>query len=241
MSTMLAASAVLLLAATAQSVTGFGFALVAVPLLALTTDARTGVVVAGLAGLAMNLTLAARERAAVRWRTAWLLLGAAAVGLPVGLLVLRLAPERLLTVVIAVCVLGCTVLVWRDVRLPRPGLLTVGGIGVLVGALSTATGTNGPPLVAAFHAMEYEPRAFRATLAAVFAGTGVASGCGFLAAGLVTPEVAWLSVAGLPAVGLGWLVGNRLFARIPAARFRAFVLASLIASALVTMTRALAI
>lgn len=238
MSTLVAAAAVLLLAAMAQAVSGFGFALVAVPLLALTTDARTAVVVAGLAGLVMNLVLAARERVHVRWRTAWLLLLTAAVGLPLGLVVLRLAPERLLAALIGVSVLGCTALVWRDVRLPDPGPVAVGAIGVLVGTLSTATGTNGPPLVAAFQAMGYEPRVFRATLAAVFAGTGVASVAGFLAAGLVTPRVAGLGLAGLPAVGLGWLLGNWLFARIPGARFRTFVLASLVVSSAVTIAHA---
>lgn len=240
MSLLAAASAILLLAAMAQAVTGFGFALVATPLLALATEARTAVVVAGLAGLVMNLTLAAGERAHVHWRTAWLLLGTAVAGLPLGLLVLWLAPDRLLTALIGVCVLGCTGLVWRDVRLPHPGPATLGAIGVLVGALSTSTGTNGPPLVAAFQAMGYEPRAFRATLAAVFAGTGVASVFGFLAAGLVTPRVAWLGLAGVPAVGLGWFVGNRLFARIATARFRSVVLASLVVSSAVTMAHAVA-
>jgi hypothetical protein len=238
MSTLVAAAAILLLAATAQAVSGFGFALVAVPLLTLATDSRTAVVAVGLAGLVMSLTIAARERAHVHWRTAWLLLATAVVGLPLGLLVLRLAPERLLTALIGVSVLGCTVLVWRNVRLPDPGPTAVAAIGVLVGALSTSTGTNGPPLVAAFHAMGYEPRAFRATLAAVFGGTGVASVLGFFGAGLVTPRVAGIGLAGLPAVGLGWLLGNWLFTRIPSARFRTFVLASLIASSVVTIAHA---
>src|SRR5690606_21218277 len=154
-------------AAFAQAVTGFGFALVAVPLLALAADARTAVVAAGLTGLAMNLVVLGRQHRHVRWPDTGLLLAAGMVGMPLGIWLLRTAPDRVLSALIALCVLGCTALVWRDVRLRAPKLGAIGGIGVLAGALSTATGTNGPPLVAAFHALGYDPRTFRATLAAV--------------------------------------------------------------------------
>jgi uncharacterized protein len=236
--TLLAAFLIVLVAALAQAVTGFGFALVAVPLLALATDPRTAVVAAGLAGLGATGLALVRERAHVQWRTTGWLLGCASAGLPVGLIVLRLAPERILTALIAVCVLACTLLVWRRGRLRRPGPVTVGAVGVLVGVLSTSTGTTGPPLVAAFQAMGYDARTFRATLAAVFSGTGVVSVAGFLAVGLVDARVTWLGLVGLPAVGLGWFLGDRLFARIDAVRFRRVILVALLATAAVTLARA---
>jgi hypothetical protein len=236
-STLLAAFAILLLAALAQAVTGFGFALVAVPLLALAADPRSAVVAAGLASLAMNLVVAAREHRHVRWVETGQLLAAGALGMPLGIWLLRAAPERVLGALIAVCVLGCVALVWRDVRLRAPTPLATGGIGVLAGALSTATGTNGPPLVAAFHAMGYDPRTFRATLAAVFAGSGAVGGGGFLLSGLVTPLVAWIALVGLPAIGFGWLIGDRLFRRLSTTRFRTIVLAALVVSCAVTLLR----
>ncbi|MFC7548433.1 sulfite exporter TauE/SafE family protein [Plantactinospora sp. GCM10030261] len=238
MITLLTAFVIVLLAAVAQAVSGFGFALVAVPLLTATTDPRTAVVVTSLTGIGLTLTVATRERAHARWRTAGWLTAAAVAGMPVGLLVLTLAPDRLLTVLIAVVVVGCAVLVWRDVRI-RTGPAVVGAVGVFSGVLATSTGTNGPPLVAAFQALGYDPRTFRATLAATFAGSGVLGLAGFMLAGQVTPTTLALAAAGLPAVGLGWWLGNRIFTRVDPVGFRRIVLLGLVLSAATALTRTL--
>lgn len=231
------AFAIVLLAAMTQAMTGFGYALVAVPLLAAATDPRTAVVACSLTGIVLTLTAAVRERAHARWRTAVALLGAALLGMPFGLVVLWAAPDRVLTALIAVVVLGCTLLVWRGPRIGT-GPATVGVVGLLSGVLATATGMNGPPLVAAFHAMGYDPRTFRATLAAVFAGSGVFGLAGFALAGQMTAITAAVAAAGLPAVLLGWWAGDRLFARLDQEGFRRVVLYALLVSAAVTLTRA---
>lgn len=234
---LLLAFLIILAAAVAQAVTGFGFALVAVPLLTLAADPRTAVVAAALAGLALTVTVAVRERGFVKWRTAGALLAAAALGLPAGLLVLRVAPERLLTVLIGLAVLGCAALVWRGWRLARTRT-TLLGVGVLAGVLSTSTGTNGPPLVAAFQAMGFDPRTFRATLAAVFTGNGLFALAGFGLAGQLTATAAQLGLAGVPAVALGWWYGDALFRRVDAGRFRQMVLGGLVLAGAVIVARA---
>jgi Sulfite exporter TauE/SafE. len=238
MVTLVAAFGIVLLSAVAQAVSGFGFALLAVPLLAAATDARTAVIVASLASLGLNLTAVAQERAHVRWRTANLLTASAVVGMPVGLLILVFAPERLLTALIAAVVLGCTLLVWREARF-RTGAGAVGAVGVLVGILTTSTGTNGPPLVAAFHALGYDPRTFRATLATTFAGTGVIGLAGFLVTDQISGGILRIAAIAPPAVLLGWGLGNRIFARVDPVTFRRIVLVGLVASSGAALARAL--
>jgi len=233
----LAVFVILLTASVTQAVTGFGFALVAVPLLAAATDARTAVVGAALVSQLITVTMAARERSHVRWRTAVAIVGAALLGMPFGLLVLRGAPERALTALIAVVAFACTLIVWRGARIGT-GIATVGMVGVLTGALGAATGTSGPPLVAAFQAMGYDPRTFRATIAVVFTGSGMFSIAGYALAGQMHRSALWVALAGVPAVALGWWAGNRLFARIDPARFRQVVLVGLVVSATVTLARA---
>jgi uncharacterized protein len=234
---LVVAFTIVLFAAAIQATTGFGFGMFSVPLLALTTDPRTAVVASGIAGLAMTITAAVRERYHAQWRTAGVLLAAAVVGMPAGLLVLRAAPERVLTALLGVAVVACALLVWRGLRVPsnRPAVV---GAGLVAGVLSTSTGTNGPPLVAAFQAMGYDPRTFRATLAAVFTGTGICSVAGFALAGQVTTEAARVGVVGVPAVLLGWWAGNLLFHRIEPGRFRRVVLAALVAGGLAIAARA---
>jgi uncharacterized membrane protein YfcA len=230
MATFLAVFGIVLLGAVAQSVSGFGFALVSVPLLTVAADPRTAVVVAALTGMALTLTALIREHAYVRWRVAGWLTAAALLGLPVGLLILVYAPERLLGLLIAAVVLSCAALVWSGVRI-RTGAAGIGAVGVLVGVLTAATGTNGPPLVAVFHSLGYDPRTFRATLAGTFFGTGVLGLVGFVVAGQVDARSLRLALVALPAVGLGWWLGNLVFTRIDPKSFRRIVLAGLVGSA----------
>jgi hypothetical protein len=236
MSTLVAAFVIVLLAAATQAVTGFGSALVAAPLLAMTTDARTAIVATSLVSLMLTVGTTVRERAYVRWRTAGGLLAAAALGLPVGLLVLCTASERVLSVLLAVVVLGCTALVWLEVRLGA-GPLVVAGVGLVSGFLTTATGMNGPPLVAAFRGMGFDPRTFRATLAAVFAVAGAVGTVGYGVAGQLDSHAIAVVVAGIPGLVLGWWAGNRAFARIDTTLFRRIVVYALVMTSLVTLAQ----
>jgi uncharacterized membrane protein YfcA len=235
----LAAFAILLAASFTQTVTGFGFALVAVPLLAQATDARTAVVGAALVSPLITVSTTVRERTHVRWRTAVAIVGAALLGMPFGLLVLRGAPERVLTALIALVAFACTLIVWRGMRIGT-GVAAVGVVGLLTGALGAATGTGGPPLVAAFQAMGYDQRTFRATIAAVFTGSGILGLAAYAVTGQVRPSAIGVGLAGAPAVALGWWAGNRLFARIDPVRFRRLVLVALMVSSTITLARALA-
>jgi uncharacterized membrane protein YfcA len=233
---LVAIFAIVAVAAAVQGVTGFGFALVAMPLLQLVAEPHAAVVGAGLASLFLTLWVAVREREHVRWSAAGLLSTAALVGMPFGLLALRGLSGTWLSLLTAVAALGCTGLVWLNLRLP-PGRSAVIGAGVLVGALSTSTGTSGPPLVAAFRGMGYEPREFRATIAGVFGFTGVVSALGFVVTGQVSRAALVLGAVALPASLIGWWAGNRLFRRIATDRFRRIVLVALVVSCVLAIIR----
>jgi uncharacterized membrane protein YfcA len=215
------------MSAAAQALTGFGFALLAVPLLALVTSVENAVVAACIASLALTSGTTWVERAHVRWSTAGRLVAASAVGLPIGLLILTTLSDRALAVLVGVVVLASTWIVWP----------TLAGIGVLVGVLTTSTGTNGPPLVAAFQSLGYPPRAFRATLATVFTGCGAVSLGLFIVGGEVSPRALDLALVGIPAIALGWWLGDRVFHRVPAERFRGLVLVALILASTITIVR----
>jgi uncharacterized membrane protein YfcA len=85
--------AVVLVASTAQTLVGFGFALIAVPLFVVVLDVRDTVVITTLLAL-LNSSLVARHAwRHVPWRTvSWLFAGSLA-GMPIGLAVLLFAPE----------------------------------------------------------------------------------------------------------------------------------------------------
>ncbi|MEU8357080.1 sulfite exporter TauE/SafE family protein [Nonomuraea sp. NPDC048882] len=238
MTTLLAAAVIILLASTVHAVTGFGYALVATPLLALTVDPHTAVVATTMSALAMTITIGVRQRHHAEWKVAMIAMAGILLGMPLGLWVYGATSERVLTALIGIGVLGCTLMVWRRVKVPGNVPVLV-GVGLLSGALSTSTGTNGPPMVAAFQGMGYDPHKFRATLAAVFAGTSVFSLIGFAVAGQVNSQSLWIGLVGVPVVQLGYFIGDAVFSRIDPDRFRRVVLLALIVSAGMTLFSAL--
>jgi hypothetical protein len=104
--------------------------------------------------------------------------------------------------------------------------------------LTTSTGTNGPPLVAAVQGMGVAPRVFRATMAALLAGAGFVGIASLAASGAVGSFDVSLAAAGLPVALLGGWAGRRIVARVNPLRFRQIVLSALVASSAVALVHA---
>lgn len=221
----------------AQSVTGFGFALLVVPILTVVEGPQTAVVVMTSIGVPMTLANAIRWRADLEIRSFLIVTAAALVAMPLGTILLTRADDRTLTLVVGAVVLAFTVALWRGLHLP-PGLRTELAAGALSGALATSVGTNGPPLVVAFQATGMPPEPFRATLAAAFAVQGAVALATFWAADLIDADVGKAWLVGIPAALVGALVGDRVFARIDRERFRTGVLVMLAASGVLALVSA---
>lgn len=235
----LGAFVVAALAAFAQAVSGFGSALLAVPLLSVLAGPRAAVVTITMLSVAMTAVATARERQHVEWRVTgtWALTGL--LGMPVGLLLLSVLDPRALTLAIAALVLAFALLLATGAS-PHPGPWARRVAGVASGAMLTSTGMNGPPLVITLQAMRLRADRFRATLQAVFWTQDMAAVVGFLVIGQVSRTVLVAVAAGLPGLPLGWLLGDRVFTRLDAPVFRRLVLGMLVLSALAAAVSALA-
>jgi uncharacterized membrane protein YfcA len=228
----------MVIAAGIQVTMGFGFALIAIPIVAVVEDPKVAVVLITAVGVPMTLWNTYRWRRDLRLREMFTVAAASLVGMPLGALVLTRAPERSLTLTIGIVVLILTAWLWRGLRLP-PGPRTEISAGVASGALATSTGTNGPPLVIAFQATGMERPEFRATLAGCFLVQGVVALTIFAVNGLVTTDVGRAFVVGMPAVVAGTLVGERWSARLHGRAFRAAVLLLLACSGALAVAGAL--
>jgi uncharacterized membrane protein YfcA len=240
--TLVVAAAVALLvfaaAAAAQAVTGFGMALVAVPLMSVVIDPVAAVVSTTMVSFVLTGWTSVRERSTVERPVAVRLVVAALLGMPVGLVLLAELDEHLLKALIAGVLLLVVLLLLAKVRLPA-GALSQWGSGVLSGAMLTSTGMNGPPVVLTVQALGLSPRRFRGTLQAVFCAQDLVAVVGFAVLGYVTPVISVAALAGALAVPVGWWVGDRAFARLQPDRFRAVVLSMLALTALVGLCTAL--
>jgi uncharacterized membrane protein YfcA len=226
------------IAAAAQATSGFGFSLVAVPLLAALVGAKTGVVANDVIAIGLVLMMVVRNAHGVDRRTLVVASVAALAAMPLGLLVLTQVSESALAVTIGVTVLVLTVALMRGLRFPDRWI-TDAVAGLFSGGLATSTGTNGPPLVIALEGKDREPGAFRATLAAAFLVQDVAALGAFWVAGRLTADVGRAALAGYPTMVAGLLLGERLAAKIDRRRFRVVVFAMLVASAVTSILSAI--
>lgn len=218
-----------LLAAAVQALTGFGSALVIVPILAIVTDPVTAVVAATAASVVLAGTVAVRQRRLVEPTMTRRLLLAAPWGMPVGLALLTL-----LTPVAISRVIGCVLLVLVLVMFLRPDRppvrLGTRTWGVLSGVLITSTGMNGPPLVLALR--DLPPAQFRATLQAVFVVQDVLALALLGAFGHVRVDALGIAGIGVACMWLGWRLGDRYFVRLRSEGLRVVVTVGLCATAL---------
>jgi hypothetical protein len=125
--------------AASRSVSGFGYALLVVPVLTVVSGPRVAVVVMTAIGVPLVVANGWRWREHLRRRTAGLLIATALIGMPLGAMFLRPADERLLTATVGIVVLVMTAAIRRGMRVP-PGRTTLATAGVLSGALAASTG-----------------------------------------------------------------------------------------------------
>ena len=226
------------LAAAAQAVSGFGFALIGTPLVAVLVGPKEAVVGLTMIGVLLVAQLSLRGRGHVDRPTMGVVTVSAIVGMPLGLLVLVRADDRVLTFAIAIAVIGFSLLLWRGARF-HAGRGTDATAGFTAGILSTSTGTSGPPIVIALSAKQLEPAVFRATISAIFLVQGSASLVFFAVGGQITRDAVSVALAGLPGVIVGSIVGERGFRRLDTPTFRRVVLGMLFLSGVVALLGAL--
>lgn len=232
-----AAAAAGLAGGAAQATTGFGFALVAVPLLALATTPREAVVTVTATSAVITARAAVRDRRDVDRPLSVRICLAAVIGMPVGLVALLLLSQRLLAFGVAAVALAF--LGWAIAgRAVREGRRTVVGAGLVSGAALTATGMNGPPLVAALHALRLPRHRQRATLQAVFCLQDVIAVAAFAIADQTSGRVWLFTLCAVPAAMLGWRAGDRVFHRVDERAARRMVVLLLLASAAALVAQA---
>jgi hypothetical protein len=217
-------------AALCQSLTGFGFALVMVPLLSLAWDVKSAVVTSTVLGTVVLLPLLFEARRHVRLATAAALVAGSLAGVPAGILLLDWIDPEALKILVGVTVVAASVLVYRvrEVRATRAGVIPAVAAGAVSGILGGSTSMSGPPAVLYLLGTEKDVEAFRGTILAFFLPMGLVTIVGFAVVGRVTPDVVRISVIALPALVVGLVIGAWLRYRVREELFRLLVLLFLI-------------
>jgi uncharacterized membrane protein YfcA len=227
---------VVLLAALVAGTTGFGFALVAVPMLVILLPPRTVVPLTQLLSLGLQLMILVEGRKHLLVRRVWLLILSGVVGVPAGTYLLLLVDSHTLQVIAGVVVIvGAVALLagWRW-RLRNEKAVSL-PVGLLSGALAGTTGLPGPPVILFFANQQVEKQAFRVNLALHFACLNVVAIVSALAAGLITRQALESMIILVPSLILGTVGGIYLSKRVHRARFQRVVIAILLLTGALAM------
>ncbi|MGF1497828.1 MAG: sulfite exporter TauE/SafE family protein [Elainellaceae cyanobacterium] len=221
------------LAAFVQGVAGFGFALVAMPILVSTASLEVVAPLVAVTGMLTNTLLWAYYRHAFHIKTVLRLLVASLLGIPIGLLTVDYLPEGLTLVVLGLIVAGYAVYSLLSPVLPalrKPNWAY--GFGFMAGLLAGSYNIPGPPIVFYGNCQGWTPAEFKSNLTGFFWVTAIAVITGHALGHRLTAAVGTTFLLVIPAVMLGISLGIALAQRINAQLFRRIILLLLIGAGL---------
>ena len=238
----LVAAAAVAAGAAVQSATGFGFSVVAAPLVFAAVDPEEAVGLMILLGSLVNvLTLVGeRRRPQPVWRECAVLLGFALPGAVAGVAVLRALDPVALQVAVSVGVIAT--LLARRLTSDRATPGWAGPVaGLAAGGLTTSTTTAGPPLIVYLLGRRLEPEQVRDTVPVCFLGLSVVGVVALWITGTqgAVPDAELVALL-VPVVVAGHLAGRPLFrALVRGGRYEAVLTGILLASVVTGLAAAL--
>jgi len=206
-----------------RGLTGFGMAILLVPVLALALPPVEAVVLTN----ALSLMIGATEiRSLVRdaEKSAWVIGALVVVTTPLGLYALSLTGRDVARLAIALIALSAFV----AILLPRrgsaqPGRAVTGFVGVLSGLMTGYAGMPGPPVVPCYAGRDLPRSIAKASMQLIFT---IAATAGLVTAtwlGILRLELLLFAVLILPVIILGNRLGARVSGRVSDPVWRAMV------------------
>lgn len=239
-STLLVVIGITTFASLIQALTGFGFALLAVPLLSLTLAPKTAVVLVFLLGSLSSILTALLNRGAVNWVEVRRLSVGSFLAMPFGVVLLIGASVTLLRVILGVAT--CAAAFWlmfgqnaSQSWAKRPSAPYV--MGAVSGILNTSLSTNGPPIVAYLRARGLGVDSFRSTISTFFVLSSVVGLAMLFVGGAVHHQSLMLFAWSVGFCFIGWAVGQFSASRINPAHFTKAVDGLMLLSGLLTLSK----
>lgn len=215
----------------ARGFSGFGGALIFVPLAGAATNPQMAAALLLVIDGVMTLGMVPEGWRRANRKEVFTMLAGAVIGVPAGATALSLLPSvtlRWIISVVVLCLLIFLISGWRYHGRPK-AWLTV-GVGATAGLFGGAAQMSGPPIVAYWLGGAIERSIVRANLVLYFALATVLSATSYVVGGILTPEVLMISAMAGPGYGIGLWAGSRMFGLASEATFRRICF-TLIASA----------
>lgn len=225
--------AIVLGAGAVRGLTGFGFAILAVPLMGLVIPPTQAVLLAIVLQMLIGPFGVSKAIGHIDTRIVAGVAAGAMVGTPLGLLILSGTSPDVARLLIAAIAVGCFgIFLVKRAPLPSRALSHVAATGVAAGLLNGFAAMPGPPVILYFVRSGVTPMAARGSMILVFFAAATAGTMTAWLRGLLDGPLVLLAAAVFPLMLLGNHVGSRFFGVIPERLWRTAVVILLIASAL---------
>ena len=199
-----------------QGATGFGFALMAIPLLGFAIDVKLATIVIIPASFTLQCLILWHLRRHASLKRIVPMLIASMATVPLGVHFLTAVDPRIFKIF-----LGCLLIVsaiytlvphfsrqpWHPFYLGVP-------CGVASGLLGGAFGTNGPPLVAYMTTQKMDRFRYAASLQVLFASSGLVRGIELARQGMFTEAILLKSLVGIVFMVVGAFLGLKILQRL---------------------------
>jgi uncharacterized membrane protein YfcA len=204
--------AIVALSAFMRGLTGFGFAIAAVPLMSLVIDPKLAVAITVVLPVPSGLMDLPKAWPASHRPAMIRLIAGALIGTPLGMLVLRVMPADVQRIVIAASAILALLAVWLLKKPSHLGLLArPTPAGISSGVLNGLAGMPGPPVVAYLLTIPITPAAARSSLIVFFLATGIFATVSGIVTGVVTVRSALISAICLAPFVVFNRAGGQLF------------------------------
>lgn len=212
---------VMLLAAACASLMGFGFNLMAAPMIVIALDASDGVPALMIAYMPLGIAMCIHRRADVDWRRVITWLVPALPGLALGIWFLRDADASTLKRFIGSVTIVSTLLLLlirpRPLPCEKAWWTCAGGLS---GILGGSAGMSGPPIVLLGIYLRADPRRLRADMICYFTILCAIALLGYWQQDMLSRTSFRCAAAGIPGLIVGFFAGNWATRHLTDERFR---------------------
>jgi uncharacterized membrane protein YfcA len=234
--TLLFVAACALTAGLARGFSGFGAALIFIPLASTAINPTTAAALLLIVDIVMASPLLPRAWGIADRRNVGTMLIGTVVGVPIGTLILTSVDSVTIRWMIAAMVLAMLALLmsgWRYHGRPAPSVDA--GVGLVAGFFSGIAQVGGPPVVAYWLGTAKEPHLVRANIVLYFAASALITSVSYVIAGLLTTKVIGFALLIGPVYGLGLWAGSHSFGLASPATFRGICYALIAIAGLISL------
>ena len=217
---------VVVIASLVKGITGFGFALVALPPLMIWYSPKEIIPVLLLCNLfaSVLIILQKKDRQLINRQFKWLIIFGALFTI-VGVIFLKYLSEHLLIVIVSIFLIILTVLSILGVQYPikitnRSYKIAGAFLGFLTGSISI----SGPPMALFLYSAKVDKQQFREIFSWFSIVTSIVALAGYVVLGILTIESLKMSLLFLPILFIGSFIGKKLNNLIPLIVFKKAIL-----------------